>query len=133
MIGFKDIFGTSSPESGKESGETDASESTENQEGAPKTILESLQEASELTDKSEIYEALTPELGALIKSLDYRAYLTSKIAVLLEKVKENGWENMADIDIQAVNDELEARIKSGEIQSTEGVGSALGERLRDED
>lgn len=86
----------------------------------PKTLLGSLQEASEHEDKTKIYEALTPKLRDLIrKKLDFRPYLKSKIAVLKESALEHGWENTDDVDIDAVNKKLGAGIASGAIRSTQ--------------
>ncbi len=87
---------------------------------SPKTLLGSLQEASEHEDKAKIHEALTPELRDLIReNLDFRPYLKSKIAVLKELAIEHGWENTDDVDIDAVNKILGEGIVSGAIRSTQ--------------
>lgn len=92
-------------------------------DGSPpsaKTLLGSLQEASEHEDKGRIFEALTPELRGLIRNeLDFRPYLKSKISVLKELVIEHGWENTYDVDISLVNQTLGAGIETGAIRSTQ--------------
>ena len=83
-------------------------------------LIVSLQEASEHEDKTKIFGALTPELRDLIlKKLDFRPYLKSKIAVLKELAIEHGWENTDDVDIDAVNKILGEGIVSGAIRSTQ--------------